>query len=183
MMIPAGYMAKRVIDKPAWIKSTAPARICSVSNCMSRDFADYIHHWKQNGFWLFDRPALIDEIAAAEAADMTGTRTFYYEVHDQEFDEHSRQWTTIAPEAGMPVNVEAPANKRLLGYDVVTFYTRSSPEHSPLSCNAVADDVAVNADCLLPSLERAIELLQSGAFENCEPGPYRIFAVYALQED
>jgi len=74
-----------------------------------------------------------------------------------------------------------PPKKVLEGYDVATFFVRSSPECSPLSCNALAVKVETNQHCLLASLEQAQHLLESGEFKNSEPGPYRIFAVYSVE--
>ena len=48
------------------------------------------------------------------------------------------------------------------------------------SCNGLADEVETNSRCLLDSLERAQHLLENGTFNNSEPGPYRIFAVYSV---
>lgn len=53
-MIPAGYMAKRVVRKPDWLTTNRVEDIYSVSGCISKDFADYITFWKHNGYWLFD---------------------------------------------------------------------------------------------------------------------------------
>jgi hypothetical protein len=62
-MIPVGYMAKRVITRPDWIKASRVADIYSVSNHVSDNFADYINYWKHNGYWFFDSPMIIQEMA------------------------------------------------------------------------------------------------------------------------
>jgi hypothetical protein len=76
--------------------------------------------------------------------------------------------------------VIVPAHRTLEGYDVVSFYAKTSPECSPLSCNGMAVDVETNEHCLLRSLEDAKQLLEDGRFSGSEPGPYRIFAVYSV---
>jgi len=76
--------------------------------------------------------------------------------------------------------VVVPAGASLEGYDVVTFSAGSSPECSPLSCNGLASEIATNRHCLLPSVAAARHLLERGAFDRGEPGPFRIFAVYSL---
>ena len=68
----------------------------------------------------------------------------------------------------------------LEGYDVVTFSARTSAECSPLSCNVLAAEMETNEHCLLPSFERAAQLLEEGRFTNAEPGPYRVFAVHSV---
>jgi len=37
-----------------------------------------------------------------------------------------------------------------------------------------------NRHCLLPSLEAAVQALESGQFAHSEPGPFRIIAVYSV---
>ncbi|MFT6178728.1 MAG: hypothetical protein ACJA1W_001069 [Akkermansiaceae bacterium] len=62
-MIPLGYMAKRVADRPEWLKNSKVGQILSVSSCTSDDSADYVEFWRHNGFWFFDSPELIVQIA------------------------------------------------------------------------------------------------------------------------
>lgn len=146
-MVPAGYLAKRVAPRPNRLEADGVSSIYSVSGYLSLDFADYGEFWKHNGYWLFDSPAIIIDLARDNDIDLTGT----------------------ASEARV-----------LEGYDVVTFHVQTSPEHSPLSCNGLAAEVATNERCLLHSFEQARALLENGTFNNSEPGPYRIFAVYSV---
>ena len=46
---------------------------------MSEVFADYVDFWKDNGFWLFDSPEVIKNIAQENSIDLAGTTLFYYE--------------------------------------------------------------------------------------------------------
>jgi hypothetical protein len=163
-MIAAGYMAKAVSNKPEWIKASGVVDIYSLSNCVSPAFCDYIRHWKHNGYWLFNSPSAIREIAAAQNIDLSNHALFYYEVYEQQFDEQLKLW---------------PENKELQGYDVVSFVVQTSPECSPLACNALAESIPVNRHCLLGSFDEAKDLLERGAFDDSEPGPFRIFAVYS----
>jgi hypothetical protein len=178
-MIAAGYMAKKVSPKPDWLKASGVAELCSVSYCVSRAFCDYIKHWKHNGHWFFDSPKVIEEVARAEAVDLSGHQLFYYEVHEQQFDEEHARWRPFEPEKAFPTNVEIPGHKQLLGLDVVSFNAQTSPECSPLSCNNLAEFIEVNDHCLLETLEQARKLLENGAFNDSEPGPFRVFAVYS----
>lgn len=180
-MIPAGYMAKRVAARPDWLKANHVNDICSVSNCISDDFADYINYWKHNGYWLFNSPEAIRGLVEEYSLDLTDTKLFFYELHELEYDEGEKSWKAFAPDSSFDTQVVQPEIKLLAGYDVVTFYVHTSPECSPLSCNSLASEIETNEHCLLPSLERAKELLEEGRFDNSEPGPYRIFAVYSVQ--
>src|SRR5579864_8150564 len=152
-MTPAGYMAKRVHKRPDWLKAPNIAEIYSVSGCISEDFADYVDYWKHNGFWFFDSPEIIKNVATENSIQLEGTSLFYYEVHEKEFD--GAVWQPYAPEPSFPTNVLAPVRKRLEGFDVVTFYARSLPECSPLSCNSMAEELPTNAHCLFESFEEA----------------------------
>ena len=178
-MLPAGYMRKRVASNSEWLQADGVTDIYSVSNCLSNNFADYINFWRHNGYWLFNSPAIIEEISRAENIDLTNTKLFYYEVYEFEYDEHKRQWVAFDPEASFATEVAAPANMQLEGFDVVTFFAHTSPECSPLSCCALAKDLSVNQHCLFRTLAEAKEATDRGLFNNSEPGPYRIFSVYA----
>jgi hypothetical protein len=177
-MVPAGYMAKRVVARPAWIPADHVSSIYSVSGCVSNNFTDYINFWKHNGYWLFDSPQTIIEIARENGIDLAETVLFFYEVHELQFD--SGEWMRFEPESSFGTNVSVPEDKVLEGYDVVTFAVQTSPECSPLSCNALAAEVETNSRCLLQSFEHARMLLEAGTFNDSEPGPYRIFAVYSV---
>lgn len=180
IMIPAGYMAKRVTGRPEWLHAERVADVYSVSGCVSPDFADYVTYWKHNGFWFFNSPEIIRQLAQEHALDLTGTRTFYYEVYELQFDTTNARWSSFTAEPSFPTDVVVPEIKTLEGYDVVTFSLGTSAECSPLSCNSLAGEVETNTHCLLTSRAQAIELLERGAFKNTEPGPCRIFAVYSV---
>jgi hypothetical protein len=177
-MVPAGYMAKRVVARPGWLPAERVSSIYSVSGCVSDDFADYISFWKHNGYWLFDSPETILEIAREQGIELAETVLFFYEVHEQQFA--SGEWMRFEPEPSFGTNVNVPEAKVLEGYDVVTFSAQTSPECSPLSCNSLATEVETNSRCLLDSFEQARTLLENGTFRDSEPGPYRIFAVYSV---
>src|SRR5271165_1523977 len=175
-MVPAGYLAKRVAKRPGWLRAPQIEDIYSLSGCESEDFADYIDHWKHNGYWLFDSPSIIRNVAQEESVDLAATTLFYHEVHELEFD--GRAWNAFGPDPGMATTVITPANKQLEGFDVVTFWAKSSPEHSPLSCNSLAEKLHTNAHCLFESFQEAETNINDGGFTNSEPGPYRIFSIF-----
>ena len=181
-MIPAGFIAKNIHTSPDWLKADAVADIYSVSNCVSGAFCVYIPHGKHNGYWLFDSPDVIREIATAEKSDTSDQKFFYYEVHEQQYDDEFKDWHPFGPATALDTNVQVPAEKQLEGFDVVSFYALSAAECSPLSCNHMAETIPVNKHCLLATFEEAKRLLESNAFKDCEPGPYRIFAVYTCPE-
>ena len=181
-MIPVGYMAKRVIKKPDWLKVDGVQDIYSLTECLSKDFADYIKYWKHNGYWFFDSPDIIENLAKKNSLDLEGTKLFYYEVYELEFHDDDSGWHNFEPEGSFQTNVITPNNKFLEGYDIATFSGGTSPECSPLSCNSLASMVKTNHHCLLSSFDEAKQSLERGHFNNTEPGPFRIFAVYSLEE-
>ena len=179
-MIPAGYMYKHIAQKPDWLKTQTVKNIYSVSGCVSDDFADYINYWKHNGYWLFNSPKVMKEIATIEQFSIEKCTLFYYEVYEFEYYEDEKSWSAFSPETSFVTEIISPTIKELCGYDVVNFYAKSSPECSLLSCNSIADNVEVNSHCLFRTFEEAKYHLEAETFKDCEPGPYRIFAVYKI---
>jgi hypothetical protein len=140
------------------------ADVYSVGCCVNEYFADYINFWKHNGFWLFDSPQIIRSVANENSVDLTGTLLFYYGVYEKEFD--GKAWAQFQADESIPTAVVEPQAKRLEGFDVVTFYCRTAPEHSPLSCNGLAKEIPTNTHCLLTSFDEAFNALESGAFRS-----------------
>lgn len=177
-MTPIGYMAKHVSQRPDWLHAPGVVDIFSVSSCSSENFADYIDYWKHNGYWLFDSPEVIRQVSQENSIELARTSLFYYEAHGLEFD--GKKWRPYEPEESFPTSVVHPLKKRLEGFDVVTFFARRAPECSPLSCNSMAEELVTNPHCLFESFSEAETNIDKGVFNNCEPGPYRIIAVYSV---
>jgi hypothetical protein len=181
-MIPLGYMLKNVASPPPdWMKASAVRAVHSLSNCVSADFSDYIPLWKHNGWWLFDTPGAVKKAAAEEGVSSDKLALFYYEAFDEQYNDEADCWESFGPEASFPTAVVPPISAVLSGYDVVTFYVGTSPECSPLSCNALASELRVNERCLFDSFEEAYAAVAQGKFKDSEPGPYRIVAVYSVE--
>jgi hypothetical protein len=153
-MIPVGYMAKIVSRKPDWLEARQVTDIYSVSGCNSEEFADYLDDGKHNGYWLFDSPEIIRRLASDRSISLEGSSLFYYEAYESEFD--GEHWRTYAPDESLPINVSIPSQKRLEGFDVVTFQVGRRPECSPLSCNSVSETIPTNAHCLLETFEEGL---------------------------
>jgi hypothetical protein len=175
-----GYLRKRVADRPDWLKAAAIRDVYSLSGCISESFADYVNFWRHNGYWLFDSPQVIEDLAQEHGIDLQGTTLFFYEVYEEELDEESGEWRPFTPEPSLPTAVEAPPDRHLEGFDVVTFWARTTPECSPLSCSLLAAELPVNEHCLFRTFEDAKQALDRGSFRDSEPGPYRIIAVYTV---
>ena len=178
-MYPAGYLAKQVSVRPDWLKAHRVTDIYSVSGCVSQDFADYVKFWKHNGFWLFDSPEVIQNIAHEKSIDLAGSTLFYYEVYEKEFD--GETWRAFEPDPSFTTSVVVPTDFNFEGFDVVTFSNRNLPECSPLSCNHLAQEIPTNLHCLLSSFDEAEAYVSKGIFNGTEPGPYRIFSVSSVK--
>jgi len=173
-------MAKRVALKPEGIKSDGVIDIYSVSNCISKNFAEYINFWKHNGYWLFNSSQLIEIVAKENALDLAGTKIFYYEVFELQFNAKETEWEPFNPEQSFETKVVVPKSRKLEGYDVVTFSVGTAPECSPLSCCNLASTIKTNQHCLTVNFEVTKKYVEEGHFNNSEPGPFRIFSVYSI---
>ncbi len=179
-MIPLGYLARQSTCDLVWLDVAHVRYIASLGSCIVGAFCDYIQFWRHNGYWLFNSASDIVEVAAENEIDLADNRFFYYEAYEREYDGEAKEWRPFGREESLVTEVVPPAQAELLGYDVVTYSGGNMPEHSPLSCNGLAQSIAVNEHCLLDACETAVALLEAGAFDHCEPGPFRIVAVYAV---
>lgn len=185
-MIPVGYMAKRMPQSDAWLRSMKvplTLEVYSVGSCVNDDFADYVNYWKHNGWWFFDSPQAIQSISQEHSISIDHTLLFFYEVYEFEF--YEGKWRAFSPWEDKRTGtgeIVMPSDKRLEGFDVVTFWPENSPapEHSPLSCNGLANEVKTNSHCLFDTFEQAQSAVDEGRFTGCEPGGLRIFAVFSV---
>ncbi|MDB4766129.1 hypothetical protein OAG71_00430 [bacterium] len=180
-MIDLGYMAKRIAVRPEGFDHPTVQDIYAVSDCISEDFCDYVSYWQHNGFWFYDSETHIRNIASKNNIDLSGTSLLFYRGHDKQFDADKGAWLDYAPDSGVTTNVTPPSSESLVGFDVVTYSMQGKPECSPLSCNYLANEISVNKHCLIETIDMAIKRLETGLFNNSEPGPYRIIAVSLLQ--
>ncbi len=180
-MIPVGYMYKTVMEKPDWLETDQVTDIYSVSSCVSEDFDGWINYWKHNGYWFFNSPSIIEEIACEHSIDLTAMKLFFYTVYELQWNIEAKKWEIFAPEESFETNVLQPKKAISHGFDVVSFLNQNDAECSPLSCNHMAQEMKVTSHCLFSNFIEAKESLESGKFDKCEPGPYRIFEVYSVE--
>lgn len=193
-MIPAGYLLKRVAQTPDWLKP-CPAHIVdvySVADCVSSNIVDAQEAWRHNGFGLANSPADLKHLVDDTSSDTSNAKLFYYEAFEQELDSdgwtfNKQHWQPISPvsSAAVKSNVLKPTEAmdiKLAGYDVVVF--RDYLEHSPLSCNSIAQTQIVNGHCLFDDLEQARLAVANGTFGGgCEEGIYKIFSVNSVSDE
>lgn len=198
--IPVGYMYKRVAaapaDLPSHVKAIYSAGTCGAPRNSDNfvEYPEYIHYSLHNRFCLFDSPAKMEKIAVVEGIDLSEMTLFYYECSALEFDfvlvepddeDEVGEWMELRcwwEECETDIVIPSKAN--FVGFDVVEFVGASGPECSLLSCSNIATEspIPVNSYCLYDSFEDAKTVLESGIFHKCEPGPYRIFKTYLIEE-
>src|SRR4029079_14030916 len=96
-----------------------------------------------------------------------------------EFDDGRQQPFEIPSVRAQPLT---PTFERL-GYDVVSRSAGSGCECSPLSCNNMAEHVAVNPHCLVDDVEVAFRLAAEFEASGCEPGPYHVVEGWRQRPD
>ena len=175
-MIPTGYMYKRMAPRQEWLNCENVTKIYAVSNCISKDFTNYVPYWKHNQYWFFNSPGDMDTIIREENIS-DELELLFYEMYEKEFDENEQVWQEITAEESFGYQVKLPSQKDFLGFDIVSYSVGTSHECSPLSCNALCQEVNVNKYCLLDDFEEAIKITESLNEKKAEPGPYRIIAV------
>ena len=189
-MLPAGYLLKRIVPPPSWLADgpSYVADVCSVADCVNDNVVDIQEAWKHNSFGLANTPEALFELVSEKEANTEKSVLFYYTAYENEMPSDGwifdpLQWRPRTPASSSltPDAVEPPpeGSSTLLGYDVVVFEDYLC--HSPLSCNSIAKDLAVNEHCLLGSLEEAVTAIDAGAFGGgCEEGAYTVFSVYRV---
>jgi hypothetical protein len=117
-------------------------------------------------------------LAEENKIDLRDISLFYYEAHEIAFD--GEQWLPWACDPSFKTCVSQPSIKRLEGFDVVNFTARTLPECATLACTSLAKELGTNSHALFDSFGQAWKIVDDGFFNDCEPGPYRIFAVYSV---
>jgi hypothetical protein len=191
-MVPAGYLLKRVSPPPGWLKDglTHVRAVCSVADCVNDNLVDVQTVWQHNGFGVANDPSILQNLVSECQADVSSATLFFYEAYECELEsdgwtfnpENWRPWTA-AQSAGVRDEVlyPPPGVTGFLGYDVVVFCDYL--EHSPLSCNSIAQTLSVNEHCLFNTFDEAKQAIDSGAFGGgCEEGIYKIYSVSTVNK-
>ena len=132
-----GYFPKRTMQRPDWLKVAGVDEVCGVSTCVSNAPEGWVDPWRHNETWVYDTPDLAWSVAPDDAR---GSFDLYaYQMFPVRFTQGLQQPFEIPP-----LQVESlPSSFERLGFDVVSRTCGSSFECSPLSCNHMAQHVAV----------------------------------------
>lgn len=177
-MTDAGYFAKRVESTPAWLSVATVRDVCSASHHVSSAPDGWVEHWRHNGFGWFNRAS--DALAVVPAGQAGEFRLFAYRIYPRLFREGLERDLAWPPDA-RPDPI--PNTFRSLGFDSVSKSMESvlGFECSPLSCNSMATELAVNEHCLFESLEAAVAGATRFSTQQPEPGDYFVVEVLGYQ--
>ena len=176
-----GYLPKRIVDVTGDVDAPrfpGVVEICSVSECISKSPPDWVDCWLHNtDTWLFDDPGaawwVVPEL------EREHYRLYGYRLLPTLFHESGKETALTLPEIKA---VPIPASFVRIGYDAVGYWDEpDSPlnfDHSPLSCNYMAEEYPVNRYCLVDDRDTARAMARDFATGNCEPGPYCVVEVW-----
>lgn len=172
-----GYFPKRYLARPDWLAGEHIREVCSVSECMASGPEGWLEKWVHNDMWAYN--SVHDAWSVAlEEAEADAWRMYAYKLFPLEFSGWERRPLTIPH---LPVE-PLPPDFFSLGFDVVSRSQGAMFECSPLSCNRLADEVAVNQYCLASTLEQAVAVAGEFAREEPEPGPYVVLEVLRTEK-
>lgn len=168
-----GFRAKQPwAPTPNWLQSGAAhvERVCSVADCLATPPAGWVDRWD------FNRAGCYSTEAAALAAvpeDLRGR----FEVFAYWMVAENVQNLFNPGLPPLPASTEL-GSYTVIGYDVAAPVPDSFGfDHSPLSCNQMAQEVAVNRYCLIDRLEDALDAARRFNAEQPEPGEYVVIQV------
>lgn len=167
-----GYFPKRKMLRPVWLKNPQIEQICSASDCISEGPIDWIDQWRHNDMWAYDTAELAWSVVP--------------EAERKDFEIHAYRMFPVIFEAGAEKPFELPLLQvkplpdtfELLGFDAVSRTMGNIFEHSPLSCNHMADEIAVNRYCLVDNEQAAFQMAQRFEAGEGEPGLYYVVEVW-----
>lgn len=173
-MVPTfiGYFPKRIEKRPDWLKAPNIEEVCSMAECVSSGPDKWIDHWLHNDMWVYDTPELAwSVVLPEERAEIDLYAYCLFPIHFVEGCEEPFEIPTIHPE---PLD----ASFHRLGYDLVSRTSDCTFEHSPLSCNHLAEKIPVNRFCLFDNAQTAMKLAGKVEAIGAEPGPYFVVEVW-----
>jgi hypothetical protein len=170
--IPIGYFPKQTVARPDWLEVPHVEQICSVSDHISSAPDGWMDHWLHNAFWAYDSPEMAWSVVPEGIRtqfDLYAWRIFpvrFARGEDQPLD--------------MPDMAVAPLSSSFvrLGIDAVSRHLDAPFECSPLSCNYMAREIAVNPYCLIERESEAFQVARDFSRTEPEPGPYFLLEIW-----
>jgi hypothetical protein len=169
-LVLVGYFPRRT-NLPAGLSfSTNVDELCSVSDCLKAAPENWVEHWRHNDLGFFNT---CQDALSILPPDASGFSLFAYRLLPIRYLKDQAEPIEIAAQSAEPL----PPGFVSLGFDVVNKTFSAFFECSPLSCNGMADEVAVNRFCLVATLDEAIAFAERCAREEPEPGPFYVLEV------
>ena len=140
-----GYFPKQTVAHPDWLEVSHVEQICSVSDCISSAPDGWIDRWLHNAFWAYDSPEMAWSVVPE--AIRAQFDLYAWHIFPVRFAHGEEQPLEMPDMAVEPL----PSSFVRLGFDAVSRHLDSTFECSPLSCNYMAREIAVNRYCLIES--------------------------------
>ncbi len=174
-----GFLAKKIVSRPNWLKCSAVQEVCSVSECISAGPPDRIDSWVHNDVGFYDTEDLALTVVPEqerEEYDLFAYRIWPLRFHEELAEE---EWNPVEKWAELPEEPELSRYGRI-GYDLVGNDLSDFFECSPLSCNGVAGEIEVNQFCLIDDHDDAIEVGRrfGRSDSGVEPADYYLVEVW-----
>jgi hypothetical protein len=172
-----GFLARRVAERPDFLAAAPIDDVCSVSECISPGAPDRVQRWAHNAASCYDTEALAWSVVPP--AERDAYTMFAYRAGSIRFDDGDGEpWSPRDAWPGLPAEPDLSAY-RSIGYDVVGCSAGAAFDCSPLSCNGVGNQHAVNRHCLVDDVDVAMALGRAftRADSGVEPGPYHVVEV------
>lgn len=172
-----GFLARQVAVRPEFLAQAPIDDVCSVSEHISPSAPDRLERCAHNSAGFYDTEALAWSVVPADER-YTYTLFAYRAVCIRFGDGNSELWSPADDWPGLPTTPDLSAYAPI-GYDIVNTSFGGWFDCSPLSCNSIADEQAVNEHCLVGDVEVAMQLGSAFADEaaRVEPGPYHVVEV------
>ncbi len=165
-----GYFPHRTNLPTGLSFPTNVTELCSVSHCLNPAPENWVEHWRHNDLGFFNTR---QDALSILTRDATGFSLFAYRLLPIRYLKDQAQRFEIMDQDDDPL----PPSFISLGFDVVNKTFSAFFECSPLSCNGMANEVAVNRFFLLGTLDEAIAFAERCAREEPEPGPFYVVEV------
>lgn len=171
-----GFLARKVAPRPDFLVHAPIDDVCSVSEHVSPSAPDRIERGAHNSAGYYDTEALAWSTVPEGEAD--AYTLFAYRAVPLRFDDDCEPWSPADEWPGLPAHTDLSPYAPI-GYDIVNSSFGEWFECSPLSCNGIANQYAVNRHCLVDDVEAAMELgrLFAGEHLPVEPGSYFVVEV------
>jgi hypothetical protein len=175
-----GYFAKQPL-RP-FESASLPKHIEWVcTGCWPDEPPDWFTSYRFNELFVFDTLALLESVIPPDSAAKylrLGLRSLPVQFADDGHGGVRELPLAVASVKPEPI----PAHFVRLGFDVTSRSSQSTLEHSPLSCNGMAAEIATNRWCLIDAFDDALQVPGAFVRGGAKEGPYVVLEVWAERQ-